>query len=92
MCWLNGEKNKDLEGSIQIYRAERKSVRSWKFLESGKGRGKQGKGLNLGGTLHAGNNGRTISRSTMINDVDHLGKKFSFILKVTQSQRRALYM
>lgn len=25
-----------------------------------------------------GNHGRAISRSTMINDVDHLGKKFTF--------------
>ena len=37
-----------------------------------------GKRLNVTGTLHVGNNGKAISRSTMINSVDHLDLKFSF--------------
>lgn len=32
--------------------------------------------MNLSETWHEGNNGRVISRSTMIDNVDNLGKEF----------------
>lgn len=45
--------------------------------ECKKEEGSRKEGLNLSETWHEGNNGRVISRSTMIDNVDNLDKEFN---------------